>query len=89
MKKDTKLLAEIAKKDAIIDALGDEYSACLQNLAEERLIKDRALQECARLKITWYRYEKLRRLNPRQFQALWDNCLKNNKKFDDEVDKLE
>jgi len=31
------------------------------------------------------RYEYLRTLNPTQFQELWLDCLKNNKRFDDEV----
>jgi len=31
------------------------------------------------------RYEYLRTLNPTQFKELWDDCLKNDKRFDDEV----
>ena len=31
------------------------------------------------------RYEYLRTLSPTQFQELWNDCLKNNKRFDDEV----
>ena len=31
------------------------------------------------------RYEYLRTLNPSQFQELWNDCLKNDKRFDDEV----
>jgi len=31
------------------------------------------------------RYEYLRTLNPTQFQELWLDCLKNDKRFDDEV----
>lgn len=31
------------------------------------------------------RYEYLRRLNPRQYQDLCDDCLNNSKNFDDEV----
>jgi len=39
------------------------------------------------------RYEKLRKLNPRQFMELWAKCLNENvnfdQEFDQEVDKLE
>lgn len=31
------------------------------------------------------RYWYLRTLNPTQFQELWNDCLKNDKRFDDEV----
>lgn len=36
----------------------------------------------------WQRYEKLRKLNPRQFGDLWDEALKGDKRFDDLVDDL-
>lgn len=31
------------------------------------------------------RYEYLRTMNPTQFRELWNDCLKNDKRFDDEV----
>ncbi len=34
------------------------------------------------------RYEKLRKLNPKQFLELWEECLKMDVRFDDQVDKL-
>jgi len=47
--------------------------------------------EVARL--GFIRYEKLRKLNPRQFMELWAKCLNENvnfdQEFDQEVDKLE
>ncbi len=42
----------------------------------------------AELERAYSRYEKLRKLNPRQFKALWDRCLKEDVKFDDAVDAL-
>lgn len=33
------------------------------------------------------RYEYVRKLNPRQFTDLWKDCLKNDKRFDEEVNK--
>jgi len=35
------------------------------------------------------RYEKLRKLNPRQFMDLWARCLSQHLNFDQEVDRLE
>lgn len=35
------------------------------------------------------RYEKVRRLNPREFKEIWDNCIKNDIRFDDAIDALE
>jgi len=43
--------------------------------------------EVARL--GFIRYEKLRKLNPRQFMDLWAKCLSQDLNFDQEVDKLE
>jgi hypothetical protein len=40
------------------------------------------------LKIGHDRYEKIRKLNPKQFLDLWTKCLMTNAKFDEEVDKL-
>ena len=34
------------------------------------------------------RYEKVRRLNPREFKEIWENCLKNDIRFDDAIDAL-
>src|SRR3990167_1363593 len=34
------------------------------------------------------RYEKLRRLNPREFSALWEEALESGKHFDELVDEL-
>ena len=35
------------------------------------------------------RYEKVRRLNPREFKEIWENCIKNDIRFDDAIDALE
>ena len=40
------------------------------------------------LKIGHDRYEKIRKLDPRQFLDLWTRCLMGNINFDEEVDKL-
>lgn len=40
------------------------------------------------LKIGHDRYEKVRKLNPRQFLDLWTKCLMFDAKFDEEIDKL-
>jgi len=37
----------------------------------------------------YFRYEKLRRLSPRQFKDLYDKCTLSGQHFDDAVDKLE
>jgi len=37
----------------------------------------------------YIRYEKLRRLSPRQFKDLFDKCTLSGQRFDDAVDKLE
>ena len=34
------------------------------------------------------RYEKIRRLSPRQFQAIYNKCFDLGSRFDSEVDKL-
>jgi hypothetical protein len=41
------------------------------------------------LLVSHYRYEKLRRLNPRQFQELWNKNLQTGIAFDTLVDELE
>jgi hypothetical protein len=41
------------------------------------------------LMINYIRYEKLRKLNPRQFHELWKKCNDTGQRFDDAVDKLE
>jgi len=41
------------------------------------------------LSIGYFRYEKLRKLNPRQFKDLYDKCTLSGQRFDDAVDKLE
>lgn len=38
------------------------------------------------LKIGHDRYEKVRKLNPRQFLDLWTKCLMTDAKFDEEID---
>jgi hypothetical protein len=38
--------------------------------------------------VGYKRYEKLRRLNPREFQKLYDDCLNNDLWLDEEVDEL-
>jgi len=47
----------------------------------------RAYQKHDEYRTGWQRYEKLRKLNPRQFMALWDRGLKG-ERFDDLVDAL-
>ena len=34
------------------------------------------------------RYEKVRKLTPRKYSALWNSCMINDQKFDDAVDLL-
>jgi len=40
------------------------------------------------LYIGYTRYEKIRKLNPQQFGELYEKCLEDHLKFDDEVDRL-
>jgi hypothetical protein len=34
------------------------------------------------------RYEKIRKLTPRQYSKMWNSCIINDQKFDDAVDAL-
>lgn len=47
-----------------------------------------AANQLEELIIGHLRYEKVRRLNPRQWQEAWDICLQTGKRFDDFVDEL-
>ncbi len=44
-------------------------------------------RELAAAQIGAARYEYLRRLNPREYQDMWKECMRNNLNFDAEVDR--
>lgn len=72
-------------KSPKIESLSDHFSAAFRVAKDHQRLT--ALVE--EYKIGRDRYEKLRKLNPRQFGELFENCLKNDIKFDDAVDALE
>ncbi len=83
-------IAELEKKLSLYSNLSAEYGlsmfpdisvAVTEAVAAER-------EACAKYRIGHDRYEKLRKLNPRQFGELWERHLKEDMRFDDMVDAL-
>ena len=56
-----------------------DVSQYMQKLADARIEE---------YKLGWQRYEKLRKLPPVRYQKLWNECIKNDKRFDELVDAL-
>jgi DNA-binding NtrC family response regulator len=71
-----------------VQTIADTEKKAADKDAEPKITQESYLKACAERDKAVRRYEFIRRLNPRQFADLYADCLKNNKRFDDEVDRL-
>jgi hypothetical protein len=68
--------------------VGRDYQHLEPEDALSKWTDDIKRQERDEYRAGWQRYEKLRKLNPRQFGELWERHLKEDMRFDDMVDAL-
>lgn len=71
------------------DAFFELIKGSLINDNELVIMLSKLINMCKEFEQGYNRYEKLRKLTPMEFQALWRSSIHNKTPFDDLVDRLE